>query len=116
MQIGFFLKMLQKKRSENAIDQEIDSIQRNKTLELMELLSGKKAIDVKWVYKSKLNSQGEVDKYKACLMVKSYKQKIGINYQDVFALVARLEIIKIVLVLTGQKDEKFIKWMSNQNS
>ena len=55
------------------MDQEIDTIQKNKTWEFVELPRGKKAIDVKWVFKTKLNSQGEVDKCKARLIVKGYK-------------------------------------------
>ena len=63
------------------MDQEIDAIRRNKIWELVELPRGKKDIDVKWVYKTKLNLQGEVDKYKARLVLKGYKQKFGMNYK-----------------------------------
>lgn len=52
------------------MNQEIDTIQRNKTWEFVEL-SNYKARDVKW-YK-KLNSQGEIDKHKARLVVKGFK-------------------------------------------
>ena len=44
------------KKWRNAMNQEIDAILKNKTWELVELPRGKKAIDVKWVYKIKLNS------------------------------------------------------------
>ncbi|CAL9006509.1 unnamed protein product [Prunus brigantina] len=50
-----------------AMDQEIDSIKKNDTWELVDLPQGKKPIGVKWVYKTKLNAQGEVEKYKARL-------------------------------------------------
>ena len=69
----------------------------------MELPRGKKDIDVKWVYKTKLNLQGEVDKYKARLVLKGYKQKFGMNYQEVFSPIARLETIRIVLSLSAQR-------------
>ena len=48
-------------------------------------------------------SQGEAKKYKARLVVKGYKQKFGIDYQEVFAPVARLQIIRIVLALSAQR-------------
>ncbi|KAE8690159.1 Detected protein of unknown function [Hibiscus syriacus] len=55
-----------------AMDEEISSIERNDTWELTELPKGHKKIGVKWVYKTKLKENGEVDRYKACLVVKGY--------------------------------------------
>jgi len=43
------------------------------------------------VYKTKLNEKGEVDKHKVRLVVKGYAQQYGIDYTEVFALVARME-------------------------
>lgn len=48
-----------------AMDEEIISIEKNKTWELVDLPEGHKAIYVKWVYKKKINVQGEIDRYKA---------------------------------------------------
>ena len=50
-----------------------------------------KTIGFKWVYKIKRIVDGEVDWYKARLVAKDYKQKYGINYEEVFAPVARLD-------------------------
>ena len=50
---------------------------------------GKKKIGVKWVFKTKLNENGEVDKCKAQLVAKGYAQQHGIDYTEVFAPVAR---------------------------
>lgn len=88
------------------MDQEIDSFERNKTWELMELPNGRKIIRVQWVYKTKLNSKGEVDKYKARLVVKGYKQRYGIDYQEVFAPVTHLKTIWMVLTLVAQRSWK----------
>ncbi|KAK3040940.1 hypothetical protein RJ639_028814 [Escallonia herrerae] len=52
-----------------------------------------KPIGVKWVYKVKKNSKGEVERYKARLFVKGYKQKARINYDEVFTPVVRLEMM-----------------------
>ncbi|KAL8142838.1 LOW QUALITY PROTEIN: hypothetical protein V2J09_015870, partial [Rumex salicifolius] len=60
-----------------AMKQEICVIERNDTWFLTELLRGAQKIGVKWVYKTKLNENGEVDKYKARLVVKGYAQKQG---------------------------------------
>lgn len=50
------------------MDAEIKAIEKNDTWELSVLPQGKKTIGVKWVYKTKLNEKGEVDKYKARLV------------------------------------------------
>ena len=56
-----------------AMDDEIDAIERNGTWELSDLPKGQKTIGVKWVYKTKLKEDGEIDKYKARLVAKGYK-------------------------------------------
>ena len=61
-----------------AMDAEIQSIERNHTWSLTALPIGAKAIGVKWIYKTKLNELGEVDKYKARLVVKGYAQEYGV--------------------------------------
>jgi Reverse transcriptase (RNA-dependent DNA polymerase) len=76
-----------------AMDDEIRAIEKNDTWELTSLPRGHKAIDVKWVYKKKMNPQGEVEKYKARLVAKGYKQQAGVDYEEVFAPVARMKII-----------------------
>jgi len=57
---------------------------------------------VKWVYKTKCNAEGKVDKHKAKLMVKGYKKKYGINYDETFAPVVRMETIRVVLAIATQ--------------
>lgn len=61
-----------------------------------------KLIGVKWVYKTKLNKDGEVDKYKARLVAKGDKQEFGVDYREVFALVTKLDTIRLVLSLAAQ--------------
>ncbi|KAD7478571.1 hypothetical protein E3N88_01707 [Mikania micrantha] len=86
----------------DAMNIEINSILKNDTWTLVDLPKGQKPIGVKWVYKTKLNKDGEIDKYKARLVVKGYKQKYGIDYQEVFAPVIRLETVRLVLALAAQ--------------
>ena len=54
------------------MDQEMQAIERNDTWELTMLPSGEKTIGVKWVFKTKFNENGDVDKYKARLVAKGY--------------------------------------------
>ncbi|CAL9005605.1 unnamed protein product, partial [Prunus brigantina] len=76
-----------------AMDTEMKAIERNNTWELTDLPTGAKKIGVKWVYKTKLKENGEVDKFKARLVAKGYVQQQGIDYTEVFAPVARMDTL-----------------------
>eukprot|EP00253_Pinus_taeda_P025062 PITA_25062 len=56
-----------------AMNEEIGAIEKSKTWELVDLPEGKKAIGVKWVYKTKSNAEGKIDRHKERLVVKGYK-------------------------------------------
>jgi len=55
------------------MNEEIRAIERNNMWELTDLPKGARPIGVKWVYKKKTNVEGEVERYKARLVVKGYK-------------------------------------------
>ncbi|CAM8953938.1 unnamed protein product [Rhodiola kirilowii] len=84
------------------MDAEIASIEKNDTWELTTLPVGKKSIGVKWVYKTKCRPDGHVDRLKARLVVKGYRQKPGIDYFEVFAPVARMDTIRMIIALAAQ--------------
>ena len=75
------------------MNEEIKAIEKNDTWVLTSLPQCHKAIGVKWVYKTKRNASGEVQRCKARLVAKGYKQRPGIDYGEIFAPVARLETI-----------------------
>jgi hypothetical protein len=70
---------------------------------LTNLPSGAKTIGLKWIFKTKLNENGEVEKYKARLVAKGYSQQYGVDYTEVFAPVARWDTIRMVISLAAQK-------------
>jgi hypothetical protein len=72
---------------------EIESIERNNTWDLVDLPTDKNVISVKWVYKIKLNEKGEIEKHKARLVSRGFSQQPGINYGENFAPAARLDIV-----------------------
>jgi hypothetical protein len=69
-----FEDVVKSEKWRTTIDVKMEAIKRNGTWELMELPPGGKKVGVKWVYKTKLNEHGAVDKYKARLVVKGYSQ------------------------------------------
>lgn len=85
-----------------AMINEINAIEKNKTWKLVELPAGQKPIGLKWVYKLKRDSNGEIVKHKARLVAKGYVQKHGIDYEEVFAPVTRLETVRLLLALAAK--------------
>jgi hypothetical protein len=83
--------------------EELDSIKENQTLTLCNLPQGCRAIGLKWVFKLKRNEHGVVVKYKARLMVKGYAQRRGVDYDEVFTLVARIDTIRLLIALAAHK-------------
>ncbi|KAJ6856654.1 hypothetical protein NC651_038340 [Populus alba x Populus x berolinensis] len=98
-----FTEAVKSEKWRKAMDQEIQAIEKNETWDLTVLPSRGKTIGVKWVFKTKFNENGEVDKYKARLVAKGYCQQHGIDYAEVFAPVARLDIIRIVISIAAHK-------------
>ena len=81
----------------------LEMIEKNNTWELVERPADKPVIGVKWVFKTKLNLDGTVQKHKARLVAKGYAQKPGIDYNETFAPVARLDTIRTLIALAAQK-------------
>ena len=96
-----FEEAVQSSKWRAAMDLEIEAIERNGTWELTDLPEGVKKIGVKWVFKTKLNENGKVDKCKARLVAKGYAQQHGIDYTEVFAPVARWDTIRMVIALAA---------------
>ena len=71
------------------MDEEIFAIEKNDIWVLIYLLADKKPIGIKWVYKTQYKPNGEIDHFKARLVGKGYKQKLGIDYFEVFTAAAR---------------------------
>jgi hypothetical protein len=58
------------------------------------------------VFKAKKNAKGEIERYKARLVVKGYSQRPGIDYGEVFAPITLLETIRMVISLAAQNKWK----------
>jgi hypothetical protein len=66
------------------MDEELDQIEKNGTWELVPRPKNKNVIGTKWVFKDKLNEDGQVTRNKARLVCKGYTQVEGINFEEIF--------------------------------
>ena len=87
-----------------AMNEEMATIVKNKTWEMVNLPNGKETIGLKWIFKIKYNEDGSVQKYKARLVAKGYSQLPGVDFTETFAPVARMETIRTVLALAAQME------------
>ncbi len=77
---------------------------RNGTWELVERLEGVKPIPMKWVYKVKRHVQGNVERYKSCLVVKGFLKKLGVDFEEVYAPVSKHTTLRALLAIVAQQD------------
>lgn len=97
-----YRQAVQETEWKKAMQTEIDSIERNKTWTLTELPPGHKAIGLKWVFKLKKDTDGKIVKYKARIVAKGYVQKYGIDFEEVFVPVTRMETVRLLLALAAK--------------
>ncbi len=78
----------------DALCSEIKAIIQNETRSVVDLPQGKRAIPLKWVFKIKHDAKGNFEKYKAGMVAKGYSQVAGLDFNEMFASVVRIESIQ----------------------
>ena len=84
-----------------AMDEEYRSLMANDTWNLVPLPKGRKLVRCKWVYRTKYSSNGSVEILKARLVSKGFSQVEGIDYNETFSPVAKMNSIRLVLSLAA---------------
>ena len=82
----------------------IESMKINGVWTFIDPSEGIKSIGYKWVFKRKRGVDGKVETYKVHLVVKGYRQHYGIDYDEIFSLVAMLKSIRIILAIVAYLD------------
>ncbi|RVW24406.1 Retrovirus-related Pol polyprotein from transposon RE1 [Vitis vinifera] len=87
-----------------AVQDEIDALEKNGTWTITDLPVGKRPVGCKWIFTKKYKADGLVERFKARLVARGFTQSYGIDYQETFAPVAKLNTIRILLSLAVNQD------------
>ncbi|CAA6660307.1 unnamed protein product [Spirodela intermedia] len=99
-----------------AMEEEMASIEENRTWSLVDLPHGRRAIRLKWVYKVKRDENEAVTKYKACLVVKSYAQRQGSTTTRCSHLWRGWTRCAFSSLSRRMRGERCTTWMSSRHS
>ena len=86
------------------------TLEKNDTWDLVSLPRGKKTVGCKWVFTIKHRADGTIERYKAQIVAKGYTQSYGVNYQETFTPIAKLNTVRILLSLAANEDWPLLKF------
>jgi hypothetical protein len=104
-----FEEAIQKKEWADAMIEEYQSIMKNDVWEIVPRPKGKDVVSSKWLFKIKHVADGSIEKYKARFVARGFSQKEGIDYEEIFAPVARYTSIRTIIALAAK-----MKWKLHQ--
>ena len=91
-----------------AMKSEIESMHDNQVWNLVDPIEGVRPVECKWIFKKKIDMDGNVHIHKAQLVAKGFKQIQGVDYDEIFSPVAMLKSIRILLAIATFYDYEIV--------
>ena len=88
----------------DAMKDELESMVNNKVWDLVELPNGIKPIRCKWVFKTKKDSLGNIDRHKVRLVAKGFTQREEVDYRETFSSISMKDSLCIIMILVAHFD------------
>ncbi|KAJ9700985.1 hypothetical protein PVL29_006355 [Vitis rotundifolia] len=101
---------LTKREWKDAMRKEMSALEKNKTWEIVERLKGKNIVDCKWIFTLKYKVDGSLERHKARLVAKEYTQTYEVDYQETFALIAKMNTVRILLSLAAHYNWQLLQY------
>ena len=101
---------LTKRECKDAMREEMSALEKNKPWEIVEIPKGKNIVDCKWIFILKYKVDGSLERHKARLVVKGYTQTYGVDYQETFAPVAKLNTVRLLLSLVAHYNWQLLQY------
>jgi len=92
------------KKWKQVMDLEMKALEKNNSWKLVTLPPQRKLIGYKWIYTVKCKTNGTIERYKARLVLEGFTQTHEVDYLETFALVAKMNMIRVILLLIANRD------------